>query len=189
MDSQSSTHSDRSDPPDSADGGMDDDVDAAPDRPSKTARKQEMHALQRLGVELAGLPAEQLRRLDLPEPLLDALLAAQKITSHEGRRRHLQYVGKLMRRVDPEPLRRVLEDGRGESRAAVALMHQAERWRDRLLEDDAVLTEFLALHPAVDVQALRAQIRSARRERVDNRPPRHARELYRVLHALLQADR
>jgi ribosome-associated protein len=162
-----------------------DDGDGA-GRPSKTARKQQMHALQALGVELASLPAEHLRRLDLPEPLLDALLAAQRITAHEGRRRQLQYVGKLMRRVDPEPLQRALEDARGESRAAVTLMHRAERWRDRLLDDDAALTEFLAQYPAVDAQELRAEIRSARRERADGHAPRHARALYRRLHALLQ---
>ena len=73
----------------------------------------------------------------------------------------------------------------GESRAAVALMHQAERWRDRLLEDDAALTEFVAAHPAADVQWLRAAIRAARREIAAGQAPRHARELYRWLHEQL----
>jgi len=74
----------------------------------------------------------------------------------------------------------------GESRASVALMHLAERWRDRLIADDAALTEFVAAHPAADVQWLRAAIRATRREIAVGQAPRHARELYRWLHEQLE---
>jgi ribosome-associated protein len=154
-------------------------------RPSKTQRKLAMTELQRLGEEMLRLTPEQLARLDLPETLRDALHAAARIHAHEGRRRQLQYIGRLMRQVDPEPIRRALEDASGGSRAAVSLMHRCERLRDQLLDDDAALTAFLAGHPGVDAQPLRTLIRAARRERAQGTAPRQARELYRFLHATL----
>ena len=155
------------------------------ERPSKTQRKRAMQALQELGDELVNLSGEQVRRLDLPEPVREAVLQAQRITSHEGRRRQLQYVGKLMRQVDAEPIVAQLAALAGVSKAAVALMHRCERWRDRLIDDDTALTELLAEHAVVDVQSLRSLIRAARRERAAGQPPKHARELYRLLHDLL----
>ncbi|HTT10527.1 MAG TPA: ribosome biogenesis factor YjgA [Burkholderiaceae bacterium] len=162
----------------------------APDgrAPSKTKRKQAMAALQQLGEDLLRLNAAQLARIDLPEPLRDALLEAHRVTAHEGRRRQLQYIGRLMRRVDPEPIRGALAAASGASRAAVALMHRCERLRDRLLEDDQALTEFLSEHPQADAQPLRALIRAARREVAAGVAPKHMRQLYRWLHETLQQE-
>ncbi|HUL66417.1 MAG TPA: ribosome biogenesis factor YjgA [Burkholderiaceae bacterium] len=157
-------------------------------RPSKTRRKQEMTALQQLGEDLLRLTPAQLARIDLPEALRDALRETRRITAHEGRRRQLQYIGRLMRQVDPEPVRRALDDATGASRAAVALMHRCERLRDRLLEDDAALTDFLSQHPHVDVQHLRALIRAARKDLATGATPKHARDLYRWLHEALQPE-
>jgi ribosome-associated protein len=98
----------------------------------------------------------------------------------------MQYLGKLMRQVDADAIRAGIAAVTGESRAAVAQMHLTERWRERLLDDDAALTEFVAEHPAADVQWLRAAIRAVRRERAARRAPRQARELYRWLHEQLQ---
>lgn len=156
--------------------------------PSKSQRKRDMHALQALGAELVELRRDQLQRIDLPDELREAIEFAHRVTSHEGRRRHMQYLGKLMRQVDADVIRAAIDNATGESRAAVALMHQAERWRDRLLEDDAALTEFVAAHPAADVQCLRATIRAARREIAAGQGPRHARELYRWLHEQLDSQ-
>lgn len=169
-----------------ADPTDDDLADALDARPSKTQRKKEMTALQALGARLTRLNGEQLQRLPLPDRLREAIVAAQKITAHEGRRRQMQYIGKLMRLVEAEPIERALDDLTGDSRAAVALMHRCERWRDRLLDDDAALTDLLKTQPGADVQALRAMIRAARRERDGNLPPKHARELYRWLHEHLR---
>ena len=154
--------------------------------PSKTQRKKDMHALQALGAELVRLRRDQLQRIDLPDELREAVEFAHRVTSHEGRRRHMQYLGKLMRHVDADAIRAAIARVTGESRAAVALMHLAERWRDRLIADDAALTEFIAAHPAADVQWLRATIRAARRESAMQQAPRHARELYRWLHEQLE---
>jgi len=157
-------------------------------RPSKTRRKQEMTALQQLGEELLRLNPAQLARIDLPETLRDALREANRITAHEGRRRQVQYIGRLMRQVDPEPIRQALGGLTGASRAAVALMHRCERLRDRLLDDDAALTDFLTEHPHTDAQRIRAMIRAARREHEAGAAPKHARELYRWLHETLQQE-
>ncbi len=158
------------------------------ERPSKTQRKREMTALQDLGVALVGLNADQLARVDLPEKLREAIAAARRITDHEGRRRQLQYVGRLMRGVEAEPIEQALAAVTGDSRAAVELMHRCERWRDRLLEDDAALTELLSTYPDIDAQPLRATIRAARRELATGSAPRHARDLYRWLHATLRVS-
>jgi ribosome-associated protein len=152
------------------------------DRPSKTQRKKEMHALQALGQQLVDLSRDQVAQVDLPEELREAIAFAHKVTSHEGRRRHMQYIGKLMRHVDADEIRAAIGRATGESRAAIALMHLAERWRDRLLADDDALTDFMAERPGVDVQWLRATIRAARREHAAGQPPKHARELYRWLY-------
>jgi ribosome-associated protein len=149
---------------------------------SKTRRKKEMHALQALGERLTELTRDELAQIDLPEELREAIAFAQRVTAHEARRRHLQYVGKLMRRVDAEHVLAQVGRATGSSQAAVALMHQAEQWRDRLLADDAALTELLSRYPSPDSQWLRSTIRAARREHAAGKPPKHARELYRWLH-------
>jgi ribosome-associated protein len=159
-----------------------DDASAAAAPPSKTQRKKDMHALQAIGAELVRLRRDQLQRVELPDELREAVEFAHRVTSHEGRRRHMQYIGKLMRHADAEAIRAGIARVTGESRASVALMHLAERWRERLLADDAALTEFVAAHPAADVQWLRATIRATRRESATQQAPRHARELYRWLH-------
>jgi ribosome-associated protein len=165
-----------------------DDALHATEPPSKTQRKKEMHALQSLGEDLVQLRRDQLQRIDLPDALREAIEFAHRVTSHEARRRHMQYVGKLMRQADADAIREALAQVTGESRASVALMHHAERWRERLLADDGALTEFVADHPSADVQWLRATLRAARREIESQRPPRHARELYRWLHQLLDSS-
>ena len=152
------------------------------ERPSKSQRKREMTALQALGESLLRLTPAELARIDLPEPLREAIGEMARISAHEGRRRQMQYIGRLMRQVDPEPPRSAIEDATGESKQAVALMHRCERLRDALLADDAALAGVLAELPDADVQQLRATIRAARREHREGRPPKHARLLYRWLH-------
>lgn len=167
------------------------DMDATPDgaeRPSKTERKRQMHALQTLGLQLVELSRDQFARLDLPDELREAIDFAHRVKGHEARRRHMQYLGKLMRRVDADAIRAALEHVTGESRAAVSLMHQAEKWRDRLLDDDEALTTFIAEHPDAELQWLRSAIRAARRERELQQSPRHARELYQRLHRHLESE-
>ena len=136
----------------------------ASDAPSKTRLKQQAHELQQLGMALAELPDARLTQLQLPERLLDALLQFRQTRTHEGRRRQLQYVGKLMREVDDAPLREAVAEARIGSARDTLLLHEAERWRDALLADDEALTRWLREHADCDAQRLRSLVRAARRE-------------------------
>jgi ribosome-associated protein len=148
---------------------------------SKTRKKREMHELQALGVALTALPESQLKEMNLGEDLLEAVLEAKRIKSHEAKRRQMQYIGRLMRDLDAAPIRARLAEVEGHSARAGARHRRLEAWRERLLADDAALTEFAATFPAADLQALRASIRNARKEQKEGRPPRAYRELFRIL--------
>lgn len=153
---------------------------------SKTKRKRQVLALQDLGVELVALNEEQLAMIELPEALRDAVLEARRITTHEARRRQLQYIGKLMRRVDPAPIRAALDAWRARARAYTALLKRAELWRERLLAEPGTLRELLEEYPQAEAQRLRALVRNALAERAANRPPRSYRALYQALRALIE---
>jgi ribosome-associated protein len=148
---------------------------------SKTKRKKDMLALQDLGKHLAELSPAHLGSITLPEDLKSAVLEARRLKSHEAKRRQLQYIGRLMRDVDAEPIRTQLEALEGQSAQASAAHKRLEGWRERLLADDGALTEFATEHPGADLQALRALIRNARKEQKDGRPPRAYRELFRAI--------
>jgi ribosome-associated protein len=142
----------------------DHDLDTDAQRPSKTALKKAMHELQQLGEALTELNEERLRELPLSDTLLQAVLEFQHTRSHEGRRRQLQYIGKLMRNADVEPIREAVASAKlGRAREALAL-HEAEHWRDRLLASDDELTPWMEQHPVSDLQQLRSLIRAARKD-------------------------
>ena len=148
---------------------------------SRTKKKQLVEELQKLGAALIALPSAQLDALGLPAELLAAVREAQRITSHEARRRQVQFIGKVMRRVDPEPVRAALAAMAGQSASARARQKRLEQWRERLIGDDAALTEFAGGHAGADLQAMRALIRNARKEIAEGKPPRAQRELFRLI--------
>jgi ribosome-associated protein len=151
------------------------DDDHALERPSKTQLKQQMLELQELGHALAELPADRLHGLELPERLLDAITEFKRTRSHEGRRRQLQYVGKLMRGVDPEPLRAAVDAFALGSAVDAMQLHEAERWRVELVHDDEAITRWTKAFPDSDVQRLRALVRAARRDEAAAPSQRHGR--------------
>jgi len=161
------------------------DIVETEEKPSKTQRKLAMHELQALGERLVKLNSEQLDAIALPEGLRDAVHAARHITRHEARRRQLQYIGRLMRSIDPEPIREKLRTWDGVSEEGTARLHRIERWRDRLVEDEGALGELVDTHPGIDTQRLRALARNARAERSAGRPPRAYRELFQMLRELI----
>ncbi len=147
-----------------------------------------MHDLQHLGEALVALDPPHFARIvadcALPERLVEAISEARGITAWGGRRRQLQYVGKLMRAVDPEPIRRTLDawaHNRGED---AARLHALERWRERLLAEPEALDDLAAAHPGLDRPYFRALVARARDERARGGPPHAYRELYRQLKAL-----
>jgi len=148
---------------------------------SRTKKKQRVEELQELGAALVELAPAQIDAMGLPAPLLAAVREAQRISSHEARRRQVQYIGKIMRKVDPEPVRAALAAVAGRSALARAQQRQLENWRARLLGDDQALTAFASEHPGADLQELRTLIRNARKEIAESKPPRAQRELFRVL--------
>jgi len=151
------------------------------DRPSKSQLKRDMLALQELGAALVELPKDALKRMPMPEDLADAVREARRITDHEGKRRQVQYVGRMMRgltETEVAALRTALEEHRGVNRAATARLHWIERTRERLLADDDALTAFIREHPGTDPQEGRTLIRNARREAQQGKPPRYFRELF-----------
>jgi ribosome-associated protein len=167
------------------DDPLDADLDADDhDGPSKSQRKRDSTALQDLGAKLVALPHDQFRRIDLPDALRDAVAEARRLTKHGALRRQLQYVGRVMRHVDAAPIRAQIDVFEGVAHEATAALHRLERWRERLLADPDALSELVALHPDVDIQALRTRIRNARRERETGRPPKAFRELFQQLRAL-----
>ena len=134
---------------------------------SKTDLKKHSDHLQALGEALLTLRSDLMARLTLEEKLVDALAEARRITNFEGRRRQMQYIGKLMRRLPPDAVAAVeaaLEEQRKPSAAETLRLHQAERWRDDLIASDDALTRWLVLDPQTDAQALRALIRQARKD-------------------------
>ena len=170
-------------------GAMHDD-EPDDDFKSKSALKREADALQRLGEELVALGAADLAPLPLPESLRAAIEEAQRIGHHHGaRRRQLQYIGKLMRRIDAEPIAQALEARRQAARRDALRVHEIERWRDRLLgEGDAALGELLVLRPDADRNRLRQWMRKANDESARGMPSASARALFRYLRELLTAE-
>ena len=134
---------------------------------SRTDLKRESDALQDLGKELLTLRSDLFDAVGLPDKLVEAIVEAKRITNFEGKRRQMQYVGKLMRKLDPEIVeaaRTALEEQHKGSAAEKLRLHLAEQWRDRLIADDATLPQWMDEYPNTDTQQLRALIRQARKD-------------------------
>jgi ribosome-associated protein len=153
--------------------------------PSKTKIKKQMHELRDLGKELTELSKDQLAQLDIPENLRDAIREMRNINKFGAQRRQIQYIGKLMRDVDPLPILAKLDAWKGKSQQHIAYMHLLERWRDRLMESDQAFTELLAAHPESDAQRLRTLIRNAQKEVEGGKPPKNYREIFQVLREII----
>lgn len=156
------------------------------DRPSKTQRKKAVHELQDLGEELVGLSDERLAQVEMPEFLRDAVVAARDITAHGARKRQFQYIGKLMRKVDAEPIRVKLDAWLAQSRGPMLTHKRAEEWRNRLLDEDGALSDLLRKYPRADTTYLQKLMDATVRERETGHPPRSFRLLYQALHALIE---
>ncbi len=155
---------------------------------SKTKLKAEADAQQALGVRLSELPKDKLLKLNLPEDVVTAILDTKKITANGAIRRHRQYLGRLMREVDTAPIIEQLARWEGKHTAENAYFHGLERWRDRLINDANALSEFMALHPAIDSQQLRTLIRNAQKEQAAGKPPKSSREIFRLLREITNPE-
>ena len=160
------------------------------DDASRTDLKRESTELQKLGEDLLALRASLFDKLPLDEKLVDAVAEAKRITNFEGKRRQMQFIGKLMRKLDAETLdtvRAALAEQHRAPAEETAMLHEAERWRDRLSADDDALGGWIETHPATDAQQLRALVRQARKDIKAGKPgeaPRQAkayREVFQLV--------
>lgn len=176
--------------------------------PSRSEKKRQSLALQNMGEELTRLGPQEVKNLDLPADLREALQLYARIGDHEGRRRQMQFIGRVMREIDPAPIRAMLDARREVSAAATAALHQAEQWRDRLLTADqgelAGLVETLLTARALpeqdaeepeaagkaampDQDELLTMALAARKEAAENTSPQARRALFRAIHSMLKA--
>jgi ribosome-associated protein len=157
---------------------------------SKSERKRISDELQTLGEALIELPSSELDELPLPENLRDAVLLARRITAHGGLARQKQYIGKLMRKIDAEPIRIALAARREHQRLNALQFRRTELWRDRIVDEGRpAVTQLLAeCNVQIDVDTCLVLATAAHTEREAGKPPRAARELFRLLRdALNQA--
>ncbi len=154
---------------------------------SKTKRKAQMEGLQDLGIELVKLPKDKLKKLELPPELLEAVKHAQQINSNGALRRQYQYIGKLMRKIDAEPIVSKLADLNGESLKSTQVFHLSESWRDKLLSSDESLTQFALEFPIPDIAELRILIRQVRKEQQANQN-RNYTKLFRLIRSIIEEN-
>jgi ribosome-associated protein len=152
------------------------------ERPSKSERKRRSDDLQALGEALIDLPDTELDALPLPDTLREAVLLARKITAHGGLYRQKQYIGKLMRKLDAEPIRAALDAKRERELVEALRFRRIEQWRDRLLQEGPGALERLAAEvPGLDVAAARELIARARAEQPAGNSTHATRALFRLL--------
>lgn len=154
-------------------------------RPNKSALKRHAQELQDLGEALIALPQPEFDALPMPDQLREAVALARRITKHGGLYRQKQYIGKLMRKFDAEPIRAALHERQTRDRAAARQFHAIERWRNRLLDEPTALDEFLSQHPSADRANLSHLIAQAAAEHSAQRAPKAARELFGLIRELL----
>ena len=162
------------------------------DELSRTDLKRESTELQKLGEDLLTLRTDLMTKLELPDKLVDGVLEAKRITNFEGKRRQMQFIGKLMRKLEPaklDEIRAMLEEQHMPSAQETLALHQAEQWRDRLIADDDAVGQWLNISPATDSQQLRALVRQARKDAKPEKPGealRHGRA-YREIFQLVRS--
>lgn len=157
---------------------------------SKTQIKRELHALQDLGARLTTLKPELIAKLPLTDGLRKALAEAPKHTANAAKKRHVQFIGKLMRDQDIDAILALVEQVDASTRQYNERFHALERWRDRLLGgDDEVLDSFVAEYPDADRQHLRQLVRQAQQESARNKPPTAARKIFKYIRELDETKR
>lgn len=152
---------------------------------SRSQKKRDVEALQDIGVRLVELKPDQLEKIDISDTLRDAVIEAKRLTSRSAIRRHMQYIGKLMRNEDGEEIQAAIDRFDVTTQAHNQVFHKLEKWRDRLINNekgmlDVILTEY----PQTDMQHLRQLVRNAQKEQSQNKPPAATRKLFKYLREL-----
>jgi len=152
---------------------------------SRTQKKKDDRALQRLGEELLNLSRDQLAAIAMPSELAEAVAMGRRMTRHGARRRQLQYIGALMRNIDPAPIRNALDDIHRGSHQKALVFKKLENWREALIEgDEKVIEEILIQCPGAERQRLMQLSRNARKEKQSGKGVKASRMLFRYLREL-----
>lgn len=159
-----------------------------PEHKSKTAIKREMTALQDLGEVLTELSKDRLAQVPMSDNLREAVKEFNRLNSHGARRRQMQFIGKIIRSEDVEPIQAKIDEFQGVSTVATAILHRIERIRNELIGSDDAITTFLTEHPHADVQAIRNLVRNTRKEIEAGKPPKSFRELFQMVKLVLEND-
>jgi ribosome-associated protein len=156
---------------------------------SKSQKKRDMLALQAVGAELVELSVDVIKRMELPDDLRVALLEAKAIppSKHGGFKRQMQYIGRLMREVDSQPIIEQLAAQKAPSQRQTAQHHLAERWRERMLADVTAIGAFAREFEGADVAALEKLVADSKDDQAKQRPPKNYRVLYQTIHKLVVA--
>lgn len=154
-----------------------------PEFKSKTQLKNEMNERQKLGQTLVGLGDAALAKIPMDEELAEAIALARRINKKkDGYRRQLQFIGKLMRSRDVSPIEHALSELEVSSQRANQAFHKLEQTRDQLLSGgDQEIQALMDEYPHLDRQKLRQLVRSANKQKEQNKPPKAARELFQYL--------
>ena len=163
---------------------IDDTLDPAENSISKSQKKRNMIALQSVGEELVALSTDVINKMDLPDELRVAILDAKRIpnSKHGGNKRQMQYIGRLMREVDPAPILTQLQALKAPNQKQTAQHHLAERWRERMLADATSVAAFVREFSESDAVALEKLLAAAKDDHAKQRPPKNFRLLYQTLH-------
>jgi ribosome-associated protein len=163
---------------------IDDTLDPAENSISKSQKKRNMIALQSVGEELVAVSADVINKMDLPDELRVAILDAKRIpnSKHGGNKRQMQYIGRLMREVDPAPILAQLQALKAPNQKQTAQHHLAERWRERMLADATSIAAFVREFPEADQTVLEKYLAAAKDDHAKQRPPKNFRLLYQTLH-------
>lgn len=154
---------------------------------SRTQLKREVQSLQKLGEKLVALTPEQLQQIPMEEELLEAVLLAKKLKKHEAKRRQLQYIGSLMRQVDPEPIQIAFSRVDQEHQVDIHVFRQTEKWRDQLLSgDNALIPTLTERFEDMDSEKILRLTESSRSEKAAGRQPKASRVLFRYLKPFAQ---
>ena len=163
---------------------IDDTLDPAENSISKSQKKRNMIALQSVGEELVALSTDVINKMDLPDDLRVAILDAKRIpnSKHGGNKRQMQYIGRLMREVDPAPILTQLQALKAPNQKQTAQHHLAERWRERMLADATSVAAFVREFSESDAVTLEKLLAAAKDDHAKQRPPKNFRLLYQTLH-------
>ncbi len=162
--------------------------DEEEDEKSKTRVKQEMQALRDLGADITKLTKEQQAKIPLDDTLRQAIEESPRITSNSAKKRHMQFIGKLLRGAEHEEIKAAYDELMEASHRLARQSHLLEQWRDELINSPEALPRFIEQYPHVERQQLRQLCRAAQKEAAQNKPPASARKLFRLIRDTVQND-